>query len=346
MAGPDIKGAIRGKFAEKGYDITPRESIVSRLTDTKRWKQLASESAVGRAAAIGEHMKELAAGKATPDPMLAMEGAMIGTFAGKGGRGPANLGVMQKGLLKEAGQSFRSFNEYRKAFGKGGLERKAQDEIARRHLTGIKNLPDVVAAQINQVEFHPDMKPLTSGSSSRKLRDVRLNPRAVIPRDETVMHEATHAFGRGDAIFTNTKPFSRAEKATNYRSAILDSIASRYHKELTPIQKRFMYKTIPHEQMAQRLGKRHNQFKPEDYATRADADKAYLQIYNKEADYIIDRLKKTAPKVYKKATKRATRRMEKLYGEDWKKDLIKTNKPKKKKKTKNWMIKSFDRWSS
>jgi hypothetical protein len=276
-------------------------------------------------------MKDLAAGKATPDPMLAMEGAMIGTFAGKGRGGPANLGVMQKQLLKDAAKGFRSFNQYRKAFGKGGIEKKLQDEIIRTHLTGIKNLPDVVAAQINSIDVSPDLKPTTMGSINRLYRTIKLNPRAQAPSKGTMMHEGTHAVGRGDATLMHTKPFSKIEKVTNYRSAIMDEVANRYHKELTPIQKRVMYKTIPHEQMSQRLGKRHNQFKPEDYVNRADADKAYLQIYNKEADYILGRLKKTAPKVYKKAVERASRRMEKLYGKDWKKDFVKAKKPKVKK---------------
>ena len=269
----------------------------------------------------------MALGRTPIDPVKAAEATLLSSGFMSGGGGPANIGVLQKRLLKQTAKAIKE-RRFKKGIGKSGIS----DTRSRDILKSVHKIPEIAAQNIDTISILP-RKQGNIGSAAYDSLRINLNPRfdrniyGIPPQipQKTGIHEATHL---GQVFGFRFPKNPVLEKQTNFRSGILENLIKRSGRELSADNKRMLYRGLPQEIHARAVADATDNLMkkaikgPDKYGIRSNiADEIYLKSFNKEADKVIKGLKKTAPKLYKKAIKHTNKRMKDTYGKQWNKGL-------------------------
>lgn len=270
---------------------------------------------------------DMARGRIPLDPARTAKATLLASGFMVGGGGPANIGPWQKRLLKQTSKAIKG-RRVRKGTGRSGIA----DSRSRDILKSVAKIPEIAAKNIDKISILP-RKQGNLGSADYSLGRINFNPRfdkkiygitSTIPQ-KTGLHEATHL---GQVMGFDFPGNLVLEKHANFRSGILENLIRRSGRELTGSQKKSLYRGLPQEVHARAVADTTDDLMkmsmrgPDKYGIRSGmADEIYLTSFNKEADKVIKGLKKTAPKLYKKAVKDANKRMKFTYGEQWNRGL-------------------------
>lgn len=275
------------------------EMVKSRITDKSRWNQLKDylvsglTSPIRKADQIGQHMKDVYAGEAAPNPVLAAEAALLaqgaGHATGAGGTGVASIG---KNLaIKKIAQE--------------GAKHKAKPSTIAALKDQIRFTPQEILDDVTDIQLR-DLSPLATqggtlrGGYSTKTKRIYLDPKNV--SGTTLPHEMTHSAHTVGGGLTPKNQFY---------SDIFNSIKTRVEKKGSEGKRSKAYydmyrkKQIPTEVLA---NKHADQLNAELYKRKGMAGlnsqitiNEYNKLYEESAEKIIEGLKKTAPKTYQKA---------------------------------------------
>jgi hypothetical protein len=286
----------------KGSDpegLARAEFVKERLTDPERWGALKDYAVTGliaplsKANQVGQHMKDVYAGRAAPNPILAAEAALTaqgaGHATGAGGTGVASIGkslaikkVQQQGIKQKVNpQKIEQLTKQ--------IQFAPQEQL--------DDVTDIVLKDLSKAS--PSGK--TRGGYSSKTGRVYVDPKTAAPT--TLHHEMTHG--------THTTGGGLTPKNRFY-SDIMNSIQERVTQKTAKGGKRtkdyyklYMGKQIPTEHLAQKTAEAMSteMYKRKGLSALSSSltNQEYNKMFEKVAEPIISGLKKTAPKTYKKA---------------------------------------------
>lgn len=240
-------------------------------------------------------------------------------IGGGGGGGPANIGMLQKGLMKKMAKGLRKEGKH--------LPKRWK----KAHMQGLQSIPDTAAAQIDDLvalNLGPEKANTISQMWTRmddytryKVNTGFTNPKGLTPRTvlkatrESGLHEATHAMQKRKIHLPKDL---ENEMQMNVSSSLMKN-SSRRFAVLSEADKAKAYSTAIHEVHAKALGASEvmyrDMLKKKVKINSKEINALYRDQYIYYAKEAIKELKKTNPGEYRAIINMTKRDILNMYGD-------------------------------